>query len=890
MKTPRCSDLVLPSLFVLAGCSSTPTPEDPGPPVPESAGAPVPGTEPQAAATGDAQAPADEPANGPSGEEENGKKEKSYADVVPDDAETDEGLFLVHRVDEKLLFEIPNELFGRDFLLVSRIARVPADMVGGFIAAGHKAAEQVVRWERVGDRVLLRKVSFRNVADAEQPIYRSVVNNNFFPILAAFDVAAEGPPEPEEDEDASAAADPDSGSSDAEASAETAGVASEGGAAADEDAGAAEPVKTTVVLDVTSFFETDVRAISGLSSGVREAHEVKGLDKSRSFVNYARSFPQNVDVRHTLTFNASEPPSDSSAQTLSLEMHQSMILLPEEPMRPRFADHRVGWFTLERTNYGLDEQKSAQEVLLRRWRLEPVDPEAYARGELVEPVKPIVYYLDPATPAKWRPYVRQGVEDWQVAFEAAGFANAIRAEDAPTPEEDPEWSGEDVRYSMIRWAANTTRNAMGPSVSDPRSGEIIESDIVWYHNHMRSYRNRLLLETGAANPLARSLPVDDELLGEALRQVIAHEVGHALGLPHNMIASSSYPVESLRDPEFAREFGVSASIMDYARQNYVVQPGDGLEAADFIRQIGPYDRYSIEWGYRVIPEAATPEDEKPVLDAWILARADDPMYRFGDRSSVDPRSQTEDLGDDPVAASGYGLANLKRVAPKLIEWTAKPGEDWDDLEELYGELVGQYARYMGHVVTLVGGIYEDRKAGDQDGRVHRPVPGVEQRRAMEFLARHAFATPTWLLDAEILRRIGSGGEVERIGRVQARFLSQLLSPDRMQRLVETETEQGAGAFTVADLFEGVRAAVWTDAADPYARALQRAHLERLEWLMTADDVAGTDAGALARWQLKAIEERAAELQSSQPDLVAQAHFVDVRERIEAFLAGRPLAR
>jgi hypothetical protein len=784
-----------------------------------------------------------------------------YASVVTEDAETDEGLFLVHRVDEKLLFEIPNELLDRDLLLVSRIARVPADLAGGFIAAGHKTGEQVVRWERRGERVLLRKVSYRNFAEEEQAIHRSVVNNNFFPILAAFEIEAEGPPEA-------------SGEGDEGEEAET----------------------TSVVLDVTSFFEEDVPAISGLTQGLREAHKVKGLDKDRSFIEYARAFPENVDVRHVLTFNASEPPTDAGTRTLSLEMHQSMILLPQAPMRPRFADHRVGWFTVRRTNYGLDRQKSAEEEFLQRWRLEPSDPEAYARGELVEPVEPIVWYLDPGTPEKWRPYVRQGVEDWQTAFEAAGFRNAVLAKDAPTPEEDPEWSGEDVRYSMVRWAASTTRNAMGPSVADPRSGEIIESDIVWYHNHMRSYRNRLLLETGAANPLARSLPVDDGLLGEALRQVIAHEVGHALGLPHNMIASSSYPTEALRDPEFAREMGVSASIMDYARQNYVAQPGDGLAGADFIRQIGPYDRYAIEWGYRVIPDAATPEDEKPILDRWILAKADDPMYRFGNRSTIDPRSQTEDLGDDPIASSGYGLANLKRVAPTLIDWTSVPGEDYADLEELYGELVGQYARYMGHVVTLIGGVQTDLKSPDQPGRVYTPVPADDQRRAMAFLAEHVLATPTWLLDPEILRRISHGGDVDGVLRVQTRIMNQLMDPGRLQRMTETEAQIGGEAYTPQELLRDISGAIGPDASTPYARALQRAQVARLEALVRGElssrttpiDLEMSDVPALARQELLAIQEWARPLAESATDPTIRAHFLDIVERIQAFLEDREI--
>lgn len=780
--------------------------------------------------------------------EANKKKEKpeGYAAIVTDDTETDDGVFSVHQADDKIFFEIPNELLGRDFLLVSRIARVPADLSGGFIAAGHKTGEQVLRWERRKDRVLLRKVSFRNVADEDQAVNVSVTNNNFFPILAAFDIEAEGPADAEED------------------------------------------ATTSVVIDVTGFFEKDVSAISGLSQSVREAHKVRSLDKNRSFVEYARSYPENIEVRQVFTFEANDPPTDRAAKTLSIEVHQSMILLPAEPMRPRHADHRVGWFTVQRTNYGLDRQKSAQEVFLSRWRLEPSDPEAYARGELVDPLEPIVYYLDPGTPEKWREYVRQGVEDWQAAFESAGFSNAILAKDPPTPEEDPEWSGEDVRHSMVRWAASTFRNAMGPSVTDPRSGEIIESDIVWFHNHMRSYRNRLLLETGAANPLARSLPVDDELLGEALRQVIAHEVGHALGLPHNMIASASYPVEKLRDPEFAREMGVSASIMDYARQNYVAQPGDGLEAGDFIRQIGPYDHYSIEWGYRVIPEAETPEDEKPILDGWILAKADDPMYRFGDRSSLDPRSQTEDLSDDPVTASGYGLANLKRVAPKLIEWTSTPGEDYADLEELYGELLVQFSRYMGHVVTLIGGTYQDRKAADQDGHVYSHVPAAEQRRAMAFLAEHVFATPEWLLDPEILRRISGGGEVDDVVALQARFLRRLLDPARLERLTEAAMVAGDDAYTAAELFNDVRNAVGPDVPTPYRRALQRAHVEQLKVLVEGSSSDNSDVAALARRELEIISELTRPLQGSATDPLVEAHFHDLNERIQSFLEGREI--
>jgi hypothetical protein len=418
---------------------------------------------------------------------------------------------------------------------------------------------------------------------------------------------------------------------------------------------------SAAVVDVTEFFGGDTPALSGLTTAQREQYKVRRLDPARSFVNAVRSYPLNVEVRHTQTFEATAPPSDRSGGTLTLEMRQSLVLLPREPMRPRFADPRAGFFGVERINYGLDEQKAATERFIARWRLEPGDPAAYARGELVEPVKPIVYYIDPATPARWRPYVRMGVEDWNRVFEKAGFRNAVRAMDPPT--DDPEWDPEDIRYSVVRWSASTTRNAQGPSTIDPRSGEIIESDIVWYHNHMRSYRNRLMIETGAANPAARSLDIPEELMGETMRQVITHEVGHALGLPHNMIASSSFPVDSLRSVSFTRRYGVSATIMDYARQNYIAQPGDGLQGKDFIRRLGPWDDFIIEWGYRVFPDAPTPESERPRLDR-MLSNPSGPMpYRYLPQylSGIDPRSQTEDLGDDPVAATTYALANLRRV-------------------------------------------------------------------------------------------------------------------------------------------------------------------------------------------------------------------------------------
>ena len=399
-------------------------------------------------------------------------------------------------------------------------------------------------------------------------------------------------------------------------------------------------------------------------------------------------------------------------------------------MKPRFADHRVGWFSISQIDYSSEALKSDEMELIRRWRLEPKDEAAYARGELVEPKKPIVYYLYPATPIKWRPYFIQGIEDWNSAFEKAGFKNAIQGKIAPTPEEDPNFSPEDTRFSTVRYVASTTRNAVGPSVSDPRTGEIIESDIIWYHNHLRSYRNRYLLETVAANPKARSLDTPEEEIGEMMRRVISHEIGHALGLPHNMKASSAYPVDSLRSGDFTQKMGIATTIMDYARFNYIAQPGD--QNIRFVRQLGPYDDYAIEFGYRYFP-TQTVDQEKEWLRLFVDNKSTDPMYMYGSTGN-DPNAQTENVGDDPVLASSYGLKNLRIVAQNLPEWVLTDGDNYDDLNELYDEMIGVYSRYIYHVHSIVGGIYETLHNTNQKGlHTYSVVPAEEQKRALRFL-------------------------------------------------------------------------------------------------------------------------------------------------------------
>ena len=773
---------------------------------------------------------------------------KDYDKVITKDAITDDGLFKVHKLGEQYFFEIPNEHLGKDMLLVSRISKLPANLGGGYMNAGTKTAERLVAWERFDKKILIKERSYNSVADEELPISISVKSNNYEPILFAFDIAA------------------------------------------------FSKDSTAVVIDVTKFYSSDVKAISGLPSYLRTSYKVKNLDASRSFINGMKSFPQNIEVLQDMTYNASKPPSAQSAETISLQVNQSMILLPEQPMQSRFADDRVGWFTFSQVDYGSKKPKADRKTYIQRWRLEPKDPEAYARGELVEPIKPIVYYLDPATPESLRKYIKEGIELWQGPFESAGFKNAIIAKYPPTKEEDPDFSPEDVRYSVVRYVASETRNAMGPSVSDPRSGEIIESDIIWYHNHLRSYRNRYLLETGAANPSARTLDTPTEDIGEMMKMVIAHEVGHALGLPHNMSASKAYDVENYRNGAFTQEFGIASTIMDYARYNYIAQPGD--KNIRFIRQIGPYDHYAINWGYRNITGAFSADAERTTLDSWIMEKAGDAKYVFGrQRSRFDPTSQTEDIGNDAIKASNYALKNLKYVAQNLPQWTSSQTNDYDDLEELYGEMLGCYNRYIGHVAGNIGGVQENLITPRQGGIAYQAVPKLVQQQSMLWLHENAFETPLWLVDKVMLQNIDYNGYTERLRRLQSRYLNGILSFDKLGRLIDHESIDATN-YSALTMMQDLRKGVFSESkvtknVDVYRRNLQRAYVDRMAFLMTEDlesrrnedyfNVSQSDIRALVRGELNTLKRQVAAAGNRQVNIVTKYHYRDLVKRIEEVL-------
>ena len=782
-------------------------------------------------------------------EAENGKngdkksKEKTYADIITEDAVTDSGLFIVHQVKDKYYFEISKDLLEREILVVSRISGYVNNL--SFGGAGMRSRpQQVIRWQQKDDKVLMRSVSYNRVADPEKPIYLSVKNNNIEPIVMAFDLACYN---------------------------------------ADS---------TALVFEPTSFFTTDIPMIGAMSSGQRKNFGIKGLDGKRSFINYINSYPENVEVRHILTYKGDKLPDNQITGTMTIEMNQSFILLPAEPMQPRLYDARVGYFSFQQVDYGLDEQKAAKRRYITRWRLEPKDVEAYKRGELVEPVKPIVYYIDPATPDEWRPYLKQGIEDWQSAFEKAGFKNAILAKDPPSPEEDPEWSPEDVRYSVIRYVATEIQNAMGPHVHDPRTGEILESDIIWYHNVMNLLRNWFFIQTAAVNPDAQKVKFEEELMGQLIRFVAAHEVGHTLGLPHNMGSSIAYPVDSLRSPGFVQRMGVAPSIMDYARFNYVAQPGD--EGVGFFPKIGPYDDWSIIYGYRYIPEAKSYEDEEPTLNNWILDRAGDPYYRFGQQQFrvLDPSAQTEDIGSDAIEASELGLANLKRITANLIDWTSEDGKDYSELRELYGQVVGQLRRYTGHVTNNVGGVYEFDKTADEEGPVYIHVSKDHQAKAVLFLNRHIFRTPEWLVNEDILSRITSTGVMDQVRGLQTYSLVLLFDPARLNRMTENAALNGDEAYSPAMLFDDVRRSIFSELKsgqiDPYRRNLQRVFVDRMGNLMnaTAPQYDHSDIKALARGTLGALKKDIKKYAKKQNNEVSRYHLEDLLVRIQMIEKGK----
>ena len=712
------------------------------------------------------------------------KKEKVYSDIITDKAITDEGLFDVHKVDGKYYYEIHDSLLGRDMLMVTRIAKMAKEIP----LNAHKLSEQVLSWKKFDNNILLKELSYSKFASDSLPIKEAVSNSNFEPIIASFKIEVKN------------------------------------------------KEKNTIVIDVTNLYKSDIKSF-GYPQSYRKRNKISGLDTKLSFIESIRSFPLNIEAKHIKTYKS----SDTKNGQLSMLLNNSMILLPKKPMKRRYFDERVGWFTTSQTDYGIDNQEAETVRYLDRWRLEIKDEDIdkFKNGELVEPKKPIVYYIDRATPKKWRKYLKQGIEDWNAAFEEAGFKNAVICKDPPTSDEDPDWSPEDVRYSVVRYLASPTLNANGPHVSDPRSGEIIESDINWYHNVMKLLRNWYFVQTSAVNPEARGTEFKNEVMGELIRFVSSHEFGHTIGLPHNMGSSSAYPVDSLRSATFTKKYGTAPSIMDYARFNYVAQPEDkgvALMPSDWeTPNVGIYDRYSVMWGYKPILNVSE-KKEKEILRSWIREKENDLTYRFGPSGSIDPSSQTEDLGDNAIKASEYGIKNLKRIIPKLMEWTTDEGETYDEMEYIYGQILGQFRRYMGHVVTNIGGVYQFYKTADQDGAVYTHVEKSHQKECLSFLNKHLFQTPYWMIDKNILNKIEYAGTTNRIRSMQSSYLNRLLDFGRMARMIENEALNGKNSYSLNEMMNDLKNGIWAEikngqSIDIYRRNLQKSYISRLDYIM-----------------------------------------------------------
>ena len=724
--------------------------------------------------------------------------------VITKDAKSKKGLFTVHQVGDKFYYEIPKSELGKQYLWNTQISKTTIGVGYG----GGQVTNRVVAWELHANRVYLRDINFSVAAKPDEPIAEAVKSANNDTIILAFNVAAYHDGDP--------------------------------------------------VIDVARLFTTDVPEISA-----RQHLGATAFDASRSYIEHISTFPENIEAEATATYtrtgNANAAPGGGRAGGLGVTamrgtsatvvLHHSMVRLPEKPMMPRLFDERVGYFTTAQLDYTADEYRGRTIRYIARWRLEKKDPNA----AMSEPVKPIIYYIDSATPKKWVPWLKKGVEDWNEAFAAAGFKNAILAKDAPTAKQDPDWSPEDVRYSVIRWLPSTVENASGPHISDPRTGEILNADIQFYNNVMNLARDWYFVQVGPLDPRAQKLPLPDDLMGRLLEYVVCHEVGHTLGFQHNMKASSMYPADKIRDKEWAHKMGHTPSIMDYSRFNYVAQPEDGIAVEDLIPRIGPYDTWATKWGYSPL-NASTPVEEKAALDKWAREQDATPWYRFSTANSAgsDPGEETEAVGDaDAVKSTAMGMKNLQRVSKLLMPAAAwKEGETYEDLSELYGRMLSQWQLEMNHVGQVIGGFNSQEKVVGQEGRVFTLVPKIRQEEALKFLMDNAFTTPLWMIDPEILRRIEPTGILSRIRNAQQSVLNTVLNDQRFARLIEQQAVDGSAAFTAAEMLSTVRKGIWKELdapqvkIDAYRRNLQNVYLEVVNTKLngTTEAVAGGRGG------------------------------------------------
>ena len=791
---------------------------------------------------------------------------KAFKEIITNKAVSQVGMFTVHKVDDKYYFEIPLRMLGKDLMAITRAARTPTGAGYG----GEEIKRQMLRFERgTEQKVFLRAKALVNMStDTTAPMYKAVSNSNVDPIAAAFEIKS-------------------------------------------------IRKDTSLLIDISDYFVSDAQIIS-YSNAFKTLYRLGALQNDKSYLQSIKAYPINIEIKTVKTYAVSPPPAGptppGAPQSVTLpagaasgyatiEMNTSLIMLPEKPMKKRLFDPRVGYFATGYTVFDEEGQRTDNPTFAVRWRLEPkndIDAELQKKGEAIEPAKPIVYYIDPATPKKWRRYLIQGVNDWQKAFEKAGWKNAIRAEEFP--EGDSTISLEDARFSAIRYFASPIENAYGPNVNDPRTGEILESHIGWYHNVMKLLQKWYRTQAAAVDPKARPNEFDDELMGQLIRFVSSHEVGHTLGLRHNFGASTATPVEKLRDKEYLEKYGHTSSIMDYARFNYVAQPGDGI--TNLFPRIGEYDDWAIEWGYKSIYNTRDENEDALILNKWYKEKAfpNRRLWFLTEINPYDPRAQNEDIGDDAMKASAYGIKNLKLIINSLPEWTKEEGQDFEMLKESYESVVDQFRRYIGHVSKNIGGIYETPKSMDQNLPVYETTPSVLQKEAVKFIVDHVFTTPVWIIDQKILNKIQPGNGLENIRAIQEPAVNSLLSEDRLQRMVEA-TIKDPGAYSVVSYLNDLQNAILSDLPgtkeiDVFRRNLQKFYVERLINMIISPagaspgiavfgtvipgriDAKKSDVLSLIKSNLKSLRPILVAASNRRPKSLSKMHLEDLADRIK----------